>query len=136
MTRSARGTLDERGVRIALKKRLNRSILKQGWGELRRQLQYKTVWDGLRLVEVPAQHSSQTCSACGVVHPKSRESQARFRCVTCGHVEHADINAAWVILARAVTGQEDGRRIGASQRGEPSRRRPGPRTANSLRRVA
>ena len=130
MTRSAKGTLAEPGVNVNPKTGLNRSILAQGWGELRRHLQYKTVWYGSQLAEVPAQHSSQTCSACGVVHAESRESQARFRCIACGHAEHADVNAARVILARAPQGQEDGGRTWPLQRGEPSRRWPGPRTAN------
>ena len=130
MTRSAKGTLAEPGVKVNAKTGLNRSVLAQGWGELRRQLQYKTVWYGSQLAEVPAQHSSQTCSACGVVHAESRESQARFLCIACGHAEHADVNAARVILARAAQGHEDGGRTWPLQRGEPSRRWPGLRTAN------
>jgi putative transposase len=102
MTRSARGTLAAPGTRVRQKAALNRSILNQGWGELDRQFAYKTGWYGSQLVKVPAQRTSQTCSACGVVDPESRKSQARFRCVACGHSEHADVNAAKVILARAV----------------------------------
>ncbi|MBV9195229.1 MAG: transposase [Solirubrobacterales bacterium] len=136
MTRSAKGTLAQPGVNVAQKRALNRRILAQGWGELRRELRYKAAWHGSVLVEVPAEHSSQTCSACGVVHADSRKSQAEFRCVACGHQQHADVNAARVILARAVNGQEDGGRIWPLQRGEPSRRRPGPRTANPRWRAA
>jgi putative transposase len=130
MTRSAKGTPTEPGVNVAQKRGLNRSILAQGWGELHRQLAYKTGWHGSELAVVPAAYTSQTCSACGVLDARSRESQARFRCVNCGHAEHADLNAARVILARAVNGHEDGGRIEPLQRGEPSRRRLGPRTAN------
>jgi putative transposase len=44
--------------------------------------------------------TSQRCSACGHVDPKSRESQAVFRCTHCLHpAEHADVNAAKNILA-------------------------------------
>jgi putative transposase len=35
----------------------------------------------------------QRCSACGQVDPKSRESQAVFRCTACGYACHADVNA-------------------------------------------
>jgi putative transposase len=59
---------------------------------------------------VPAQHTSQRCSACGHVDPKSRESQAVFRCTHCSRpAEHADVNAAKNILAAglAVTACED-----------------------------
>ena len=130
MTRSAKGTRAGPGVNVRQKAGLNRQILAQGWGELSRQLQYKTSWYGSELAEVPARHSSQTCSACGVVDPESRESQARFRCIACGHAEHADVNAARVILARAAEGSRGRRPDRSSQRGEPSRHRPGPRTAN------
>ena len=62
-----------------------------------------------RIVAVPAQHTSQRCSACGQVDPKFRENQAVFRCTHCAHTEHADVNAAKNILAAglAVTACED-----------------------------
>ncbi|WP_308016152.1 zinc ribbon domain-containing protein [Nonomuraea aurantiaca] len=44
-------------------------------------------------------YTSQTCNVCTVVDRKSRESQAAFRCTSCGHTEHADVNAAKNILA-------------------------------------
>ena len=130
LTGSAKGTLAQPGVNVAQKRGLNRSILAQGWGELHRQLAYKTGWYGSELAVVPASYTSQTCSACGAVRAESRARQARLRCTACGHTEHADVNAARVILARAVNGDKDGGRIWPLQRGEPSRRRPGPRTAN------
>jgi putative transposase len=74
MTRTAKGTRSEPAERVAQKRGLNRSILAQGWGELHRQLRYKTSWYGSQLVAVPAAHTSQTRSACGVVHGGSRES--------------------------------------------------------------
>jgi len=33
------------------------------------------------------------------VDPESRESQAVYRCTTCGHAENADVNAAKNVLA-------------------------------------
>jgi putative transposase len=101
MTRSARGSVDEPGRSVRAKAGLNREILERGWGELYRQLEYKCEWYGARLVVVPAAYSSQTCSACNTVDRRSRESQARYACRLYGHTEHADINAARVILARA-----------------------------------
>ena len=79
---------------------LARRILGSGWGRLVQMLSYKLAWQGGRLVEVPAAHSSQTCSACGYVDARSRAAQ-RFRCTSCGYLDHADLNAARVLKSRA-----------------------------------
>jgi len=44
----------------------------------------------------------QQCRVCGHIAWESRESQALFRCVACGHADHADANAARNILARGL----------------------------------
>lgn len=116
MTRSAKGSLEEPGKNVAAKSGLNRGILEQCWGEIRRQLQYKTEWHGGALVEVPAAYSSLTCSRCNHVEGGNRKSQAVFICVNCGHERNADINAARVILARARGGADstaDGQDVAA-----------------------
>lgn len=100
MTQSARGTVEEPGVHVAQKAGLNRAILDAGWSRFVEMLRYKVVPEGGRVVEVPAAFSSQTCSACGVVDAASRRTQAEFRCTHCGHTDHADLNAAKVLLAR------------------------------------
>jgi putative transposase len=119
MTRSASGTLAEPGTGVAQKAGLNRAILAQGWGELTRQLAYKCGRAGGELVEVPAPNSSQDCARCGTVDPRSRLDR-RFACMACGHRDHADTNAARVILARALETQEDGRRTDARSAGSPA----------------
>jgi putative transposase len=118
MTRSARGTLDAPGINVRQKAGLNREILEQGWGELHRQLAYKTVWYGSELIEVPAAYSSQTCSACGTIDNEARESQARFACRACEHIQNADINAARVILQRALAQQHSARGRRVTARGD------------------
>jgi putative transposase len=102
MTKSARGTVEEPGVNVAQKAGLNRAILDAGWSRFVEMLRYKVVPRGARVVEVPAHHSSQTCSACGVVDAGSRREQDVYLCVACGHFDHADLNAARVLLARGV----------------------------------
>jgi putative transposase len=99
MTKSAKGTLEEPGNNVRQKAGLNRSILRQGWGEFRRQLKYKCEWNGGRYIEVPAEYTSQRCSACGFVSPENRLTQSWFACLSCGHAEHADTNAAKNIKA-------------------------------------
>ena len=102
MTRSARGTVESPGTRVRQKAGLNRSIAGKGWGMLRTLLAYKTVRAGGTLVEVDPRNTSITCHVCHTVDAGSRENQAEFVCAGCGHVCHADVNAAANILARAV----------------------------------
>ncbi|HHS2762337.1 TPA: RNA-guided endonuclease InsQ/TnpB family protein, partial [Providencia alcalifaciens] len=46
MSKSAKGTAEQRGRNVRAKSGLNRSILDQGWYEMRRQLEYKQLWRG------------------------------------------------------------------------------------------
>lgn len=99
MTRSARGTVETPGVNVRQKAGLNRAILGKGWHQLYLALESKARYTGSRIVKVHPAFTSQTCCACGVVDPKSRESQACFRCTHCGATLDADLNAAKNILA-------------------------------------
>ena len=94
MSRSAKGTVAAPGTNVAAKSGLNRSILRQGWGEFRRQLDYKLAWAGGRLEVLPPRNTSRTCPDCAHVARENRPSRARFRCVECGHEGHADHVAA------------------------------------------
>lgn len=78
---------------------LSRAILCKGWFRFERALKSVSRYSGTQVVKVPAAFTSQRCSVCGHVDPKSRESQAVFRCTHCTHTEHADVNAAKNILA-------------------------------------
>jgi putative transposase len=79
---------------------LNRAILLKGWYRFEVALKSAARYSGTQVVKVPAAFTSQRCSACGHVDPKSRESQAVFRCTHCLRpAEHADVNAAKNILA-------------------------------------
>lgn len=98
MTASAAGTLAEPGKGVAQKRGLNRAILNQGWGQFEAFLSYKLQHRGGHLIKVNPAYTSQTCSDCGAIDKASRESQARFACVACGHEENADVNAAKNIL--------------------------------------
>jgi putative transposase len=110
MSRSARGTVNAPGKNVRQKSGLNRSILSQGWGIFLTLLDDKLSQNGGRLVRVPSQCTSQTCSACGHVSPENRKTQEAFVCLVCGHAENADANAAKNILragqARSVCSEE------------------------------
>ncbi len=111
MTRSARGTRECPGTRVAHKRGLNRAISRQGWGLLAARLKHKASG---RIEFVPAAYTSQRCSQCGHVAPENRKSQAVFQCVACDAGPcNADVNAARNIAAgRAVTARGD---LGASR---------------------
>ncbi|WP_442931874.1 RNA-guided endonuclease InsQ/TnpB family protein [Mycobacterium sp. 050128] len=84
----------------AAKSGLNRAILGKAWHRFELALNSVSRYTGTIVVKVPAAFTSQRCSACGHVDPKSRESQAVFRCTACSRpAEHADVNAAKNILA-------------------------------------
>jgi putative transposase len=106
MTRSARGTVDRPGIRVAQKRGLNRAISRQGWGQLVTRLDHKAAG---RIERIPAAYTSQRCAACGHVAPENRKSQAVFACVACGAGPcNADVNAARNIAAgRPVPAQGD-----------------------------
>jgi putative transposase len=106
MTRSARGTVEQPGVRVAQKRGLNRAISRSGWGLFAARLQHKAYG---RIEQIPAAYTSQRCSVCGHVAPGNRKSQAVFECEVCTAGRcNADVNAARNIAAgRAVTARGD-----------------------------
>lgn len=101
MTKSAKGTLEEPGKNVKQKSGLNRSILNQGWGILRQQIDYKTQFRGGKLLLVDPKNTSRACSNCGHACKENRKKQ-NFKCVACGHKLDADINAAINIRERAI----------------------------------
>lgn len=88
---------------------LNKAILASVWGRFLTRLEHKMPEGAV--VRVDPKNTSRTCAACGHCAPGNRESQAVFECESCGHVAHADTNAAVNILARAL---QNPRTIGGS----------------------
>ena len=78
---------------------LSRQISDSGWGKLFDYLAYKLQWSGGNLYEVPAHYTSQTCAACEHIDGNSRCGD-QFKCTKCGYLNHADLNAAIIILRR------------------------------------
>ncbi|NHZ65036.1 RNA-guided endonuclease InsQ/TnpB family protein, partial [Massilia genomosp. 1] len=122
MSRSSKGTVEQPGKKVSQKSGLNRAILDQGWGEFRRQPGYKLGWNGGMLLAVPAQHTSQTCPACGHVSKDNRQTQASFLCVDCGYENHADVVGAMNVLARGhrVLACGESAQSGRSMKQEPT----------------
>jgi len=86
----------------AAKSGLNKGIYANCWGLIAQRLEHKTSASGTVLVYVPAAFSSLECRSCGHNVKENRKSQAEFSCVKCGREDHADIQAANTILARAI----------------------------------
>ena len=99
MTKSAAGTKEAPGRNVAQKRGLNRAILNVGWHQIETMLSYKAH----RVVRVDPRYTSQTCSCCGTVDSRSRESQSSFVCTACGFRANSDHNAAINILQRGNT---------------------------------
>jgi putative transposase len=102
MTRSARGTAAQPGKGVAAKSRLNRSLQEAALGRLGHWVCVKAEEAGRRVYLVDAKNSSRCCAVCGHTSAANRR-RSRFSCLACGHVEHADVNAAQVIAARGAT---------------------------------
>jgi putative transposase len=99
LSASAGGTVEAPGKNVRQKAGLNRAILDAAWGEFARQLTYKLLWRGGRVILVNPAYTSRTCRVCGHEAAENRKTQSVFRCVACGHTEHADVHAAKNILA-------------------------------------
>lgn len=82
------------GIRNQSKgKRFNRLLSNWAFCQFEFLLTYKCAVNGILVEHVNPQYTSQKCSVCKKVHEKSRNGET-YRCVFCGHTEHADINAA------------------------------------------
>lgn len=99
------GTVVVEGLNVAgmlRNRRLARHIADAGFGELLRQLNYKTAWNGGRLVVADRWYpSSKRCSACGTVKAKLSLSERTYNCTSCGLVLDRDLNAAHNLAALA-----------------------------------
>ncbi|MYA87361.1 MAG: transposase [Boseongicola sp. SB0662_bin_57] len=117
MTRSAKGTVEAPGTKVAQKSGMNRVVRDTGWTALKRMLDCKAA----NVIVVPARNTSRTCHECGAVEAASRRTRDDFICAACGHAAHADLNAARNILALALdgrAGKDEAPRIGAPARRE------------------
>lgn len=80
--------------------KLARHIADSSWGELRRQLEYKSLWRGRVLLTVDRFYaSSQTCGNCGFKNHAVKDLNVReWDCPKCGYHHNHDLNASQNIL--------------------------------------
>jgi putative transposase len=62
-------------------------------------LRYKCALRGIPLIEIDPAYTSQQCSRCGSIH---KPDGKQFVCLTCGHNDHRDANAAFNIARRGM----------------------------------
>lgn len=91
---------DRKGV--AAKTELNRGLLRLGLGNIVSLTAYKARLYGHEVHLVDPQKTSQRCFSCGHIAKENRLSQAEFSCVSCGHTDNADSNAAKNICTRRI----------------------------------
>ncbi|MGI5504731.1 RNA-guided endonuclease InsQ/TnpB family protein [Lentzea sp. CA-135723] len=104
-------------------RRLAGAISDAGWGEFRRQLEYKCARAGRELVVIDRWYpSTKTCSDCGHVLAKLSLSTRHWSCPECRARHDRDFNAAKNILAagRAVARGDSGDACGAGVRRQGS----------------
>ena len=76
-------------------KHLSKAVQQQGFGEFRRQLEYKCAWKGIALVVADRFYpSSKLCSCCGTIKKDLKLSDRIYRCNQCGLVIDRDYQAS------------------------------------------
>ena len=79
---------------------LAKSISDVGWGEIVRQLEYKSNWYGRTFVQIDQWYpSSKRCSVCGHILDSLSLGIRDWHCPECGAHHDRDVNAATNILS-------------------------------------
>ncbi|MGH3389570.1 MAG: IS607 family element RNA-guided endonuclease TnpB [Actinomadura sp.] len=106
-------------------RRLARAVADTGFGQARAMLNYKTTWNGGRLVVADRWFpSSKTCSGCGGRKPSLTLAERTFRCDACGLTLGRDVNAAINLRDLAASGAERQNACGGDVRPGPTGQTP------------
>ena len=123
MMSSAKGA----GKNMARKAGLNRGIANAGFGEIRRQIEYKAKWrGGTVLLADRWAPTSRTCSECGSYQAEFSLKIRTWTCPDCGAVHDRDRNAAKSIVAFATRGTSEARAGSARSKARGEVNQPSP----------
>ena len=77
-------------------KYLSKAIQNQSLYEFTRQIQYKSLWNGIEVRQVNRFYpSSKKCNTCGNIKKDLKLSDRKYVCEVCGYVEDRDLNASY-----------------------------------------
>ena len=98
--------IEDLSVRRMIKnKELSQAIGDVGFGEFRRQLEYKSKWYGAEVLVADGFYpSSKICSCCGHKKEKLKLSERTYNCTNCGTVIDRDLNASKNLANLALLG--------------------------------
>jgi IS605 OrfB family transposase len=84
--------------------------LLQNWtfNDLQNKIKNKAKENGIEVLFVEPQYTSQQCSKCGYIDKENRETRDNFKCKKCGFEIDADINAARnIALSEKIIKEDD-----------------------------
>lgn len=117
-----------------VRKAIRKSMLDIGWGELRRQLEYKAKWLGLDYVTLPeGTASDKTCHACGERNEVPNNT-SDYTCVQCGWTGTRQENTALLCLHYIQVSEgspSDGRAVTRQRNAQTARAKARPSTRGS-----
>ena len=90
---------DLTGIRKTKKQAKSFKYALHSWSfyQLKTFIEYKAKLLGVPIAKVAPYFTSQECSKCGLIGERNKKL---FKCPHCGHVDHADVNASFVIGRR------------------------------------
>ena len=99
-------SLENLNIKGMTQEKFGKQINDAGWGMLASMLCYKAESAGCRIVFVNPEGTTQQCSRCGIVVPKTLADRVH-NCPGCGLVLDRDLNAAHNILKRSTVGHTE-----------------------------